>query len=105
MSAVRSGTPATGVPAGASSTDRCSFSPWTSSWMSPKWGTTASPLEQAEADGQPPAPGIDHGVGEGHGRARGPDHDGAVLHAATSASHTLEPFSTLRRCMGELPAR
>ena len=67
-----------GCPAGASSTDRWSFSPCPSSWVSPKWGTTATPADQAEPDGQPAAPGVDHRVGQDHGRPRRADHHRAV---------------------------
>ena len=105
MRAVRSGIPATGVPAGASRTARCIFSPWTSSATSPKWGTTASPPSSPRPMVNPPP----RASTIGSVRAMAAPEEPATTAPSLPGGHQrlphLECLSTLRRCIGELPAR
>ena len=105
MSAVRSGMPTTGVSLGASSTERCIFSPVPSSAASPKWGTTATPSMSPSPMVRPPPRASTIGSVRAMAAPDEPTTTAPPRQAATRASQTADFFSTLRMCMGELPAR
>ena len=56
--------------------------------------------DQAEAEGDRAAAGVDHRVAEHHAAGTGAGHDRAALPGPTRASHTGESLSTERRCIG-----
>ena len=103
--AVRSGMPATGRPWGASITDRCNFSPWTSSPTSPKWGMTARPSTRPRPTVSAPPRGSTMGSVRAMAPAPAPATTAPPSQASRRAANTLESFSTDRRCREEPPLR